>query len=178
MKLNEIKPNTNNPRKVSAKKMEALVKSITDFPQMMELRPIIIDEENVILGGNMRFIALQKIYGKNGEVPDLWIRRADSLTDEEKRRFIITDNNNFGEWDYEELKSDWNLDELVDFGLDLPDDFFDKENSVEKPEEKQLKPFNSAHILISYKPDRHDEIINVIDSLLNDDEIEILQSAN
>ena len=98
MKLSAIHVNSNNPRLIKDDRFQKLVKSISEFPKMMELRPIVIDSEGMILGGNMRFKALKEL--KYKEVPDEWVKRADELTDEEKQRFIIEDNVPFGEWDW------------------------------------------------------------------------------
>lgn len=86
---------------------------------MMNLRPIVIDADNTILGGNMRFKAIQHLGYK--EIPDSWVKRADELTKEEKQRFIIADNVSGGEWDWEILKDDWDVDKLNEWGLDVPD---------------------------------------------------------
>ena len=112
MKLSTIRPNPKNPRVLRDDKFQKLKKSIEDFPKMMELRPIVVDDEGVILGGNMRFRALQDIYGKNGEIPDAWVKRAADLTEDEKRQFIIKDNAAFGEWDWDMLANEWNAEEL------------------------------------------------------------------
>ena len=99
MKLSQIKLNPNNPRVIKDEKFAKLVKSITEFPKMMALRPIVINNDNVVLGGNMRLKALKEIGYK--EIPDEWVKRADDLTEEEARRFIIADNVGFGEHDWE-----------------------------------------------------------------------------
>jgi len=116
MKLSSIKLNPDNPRQIKDARFEALKKSIFEFPKMLELRPIIIDNDGVILGGNMRYRALKEL--KYKEIPDNWVRKATDLTDEERRRFILTDNNEFGEWDFDTLSS-WDEDELVEWGIDL-----------------------------------------------------------
>lgn len=117
MKLTAIKKNPDNPRVLKDDKFKKLVKSIQDFPQMMELRPIVVDENGVILGGNMRYEALKSI-GKK-EIPDTWVKRADELTEEQKREFIIKDNVGFGEWDWDILANEWDADLLDDWGLEL-----------------------------------------------------------
>lgn len=104
IKLSTIKPNPNNPRIIRNEKFEKLKRSIEEFPEMMELRPIVVDETNTIIGGNMRFRALQDL-GKK-EVPSSWIKKASELTDDQKKRFVITDNASFGEWEWEAIKSD------------------------------------------------------------------------
>jgi len=121
MKLSEIHINPLNPRLIKDDRFKKLVKSISEFPKMMELRPIIIDSDMQILGGNMRFKALKEL--KYKDVPDEWVKRADELTDEEKQRFIIEDNVGFGEFDWEMLANEWDADLLADWGLELPTDF-------------------------------------------------------
>ena len=116
IKLSSIKPNPNNPRLIKDDKFKKLVKSISEFPKMMELRPIVVDENNIILGGNMRYKALQEL-GKK-EIPKEWIKKASDLSDDEVRRFIIADNVGFGEWDEEMLRVDWDVDELDEWGID------------------------------------------------------------
>jgi hypothetical protein len=83
---------------------------------MMELRPIIVDNDMMILGGNMRFKALKEL--KYKDIPAGWVKRAEELTDEEKRRFIIEDNIGFGDWDFDALQ-DWDRDQLIDWGLEF-----------------------------------------------------------
>jgi DNA modification methylase len=118
MKLSEIKANKNNPRILKDDKFKKLCQSITDFPKMMKLRPIIIDSDNMVLGGNMRLKALQELKFK--EIPDEWVKQASELTEEEKKRFIIADNVGFGEWDYDILANEWDSEELSEWGLDIP----------------------------------------------------------
>lgn len=132
MKLSKIKLNPQNPRLVKDEKFKKLVKSIQDFPQMMELRPIVIDNQNMILGGNMRFRALQELGMK--DVPDNWIKKADELTEEQKKEFIIKDNIGYGEWDWEILANEWSQADLEEWGLDVPE-FAPEEEEEEKAEE-------------------------------------------
>ena len=118
IKLSTIKPNKKNPRFVKDEKFEKLCKSIESFAEkMMPLRPIVIDENNIILGGNMRFKALKHLGYK--EVPSDWIKQANDLTEEEKNEFIIKDNVGFGDWDWEVLANEWNSEELEEWGLDI-----------------------------------------------------------
>lgn len=125
--------NEKNPRYISEERMAKLVASIEDFPKMMHLRPIIIDNDGLILGGNMRFRALQSLGYK--EIPDEWVRRADDLTEEEKRQFIIKDNVPFGAWDMDILANEWDESELERWGLDYdfinPDELGDEFNLPE-----------------------------------------------
>jgi site-specific DNA-methyltransferase (adenine-specific) len=118
MKINLIKPNPNNPRIIKDDKFKKLVQSIKDFPQMLELRPIVIDENNIVLGGNMRLKACQELGLK--DVPTIF---AKDLTEEQKKEFIIKDNVGFGEWNWDDLANDWDEELLVEWGLDLPISF-------------------------------------------------------
>lgn len=145
MKLSQIKPNPSNPRIIRDDKFNKLVKSIQQFPAMMEKRPIVVDETMTVLGGNMRLRALQHIYGKSGDIPDNWVTVAEGWTDEQKREFVIKDNAAFGEWDWDALANEWNADDLTDWGIDIPvpedateiptgevkEDGFDPEQTVE-----------------------------------------------
>jgi DNA modification methylase len=129
MKLSEIHTNPSNPRLIKDDKFKKLVKSISEFPKMMELRPIIIDSEGTILGGNMRFKALQEL--KYKDIPSEWVKRAEELTEAEKRRFIIEDNVPFREWDWDTLANEWDQAELLEWGLDIPDFAINKVEAVE-----------------------------------------------
>lgn len=112
--IREIKPNTNNPRIIKDDKFKKLVKSIKEFPEMLELRPIVVDSDMIVLGGNMRLKAC--IEAGLTEVP---ILVADQLTEEQKKEFIVKDNVGFGEWDWDLLANEWDADLLEDWGLDL-----------------------------------------------------------
>jgi hypothetical protein len=118
MKLSDIKPNPSNPRVIKDDKFHKLVKSIKDFPEMLSLRPMIIDEHSIVLGGNMRLKALQELGYK--DIPDEWVMKASDLNEDQKRQFIIKDNIGFGEWEWETLANEWDVDELRDWGLDIP----------------------------------------------------------
>jgi site-specific DNA-methyltransferase (adenine-specific) len=130
IQLNTIKPNPDNPRVIKDDKFDKMCRSIKEFPKMMELRPIIIDASRVILGGNMRLRALQHL-GYN-EIPDGWVRSADDLTDDERKRFIIADNVGYGEWDWEALANEWDAAQLTEWGLDVPDGFGDPEQEAQE----------------------------------------------
>lgn len=116
MKLSDIKMNPSNPRVIKDERFEKLKKSISEFPAMLALRPLVINSDNVVLGGNMRLKALKELGYK--DIPDEWVKRADDLTDEEQRRFIIADNVGFGEHDWAMLATEWDVEELKDWGLD------------------------------------------------------------
>ena len=116
MKLSELHINKKNPRLIGNEKFRKLCESIRTFPAMMELRPIVVNKEKMILGGNMRFKACQKLGYK--EIPDNWVRIADKLTEEEQKRFTIEDNVTHGEWDMDLIK-EWDEKELQEWGFDI-----------------------------------------------------------
>ena len=115
MNINEIKPNPNNPRIIKDDKFKKLVKSIQDFPQMLELRPIVIDENNIVLGGNMRLKACIE-----AGLTDVPVKQAKELTEEQKKEFIVKDNVGYGEWDWDDLANNWDEQLLTEWGLDIP----------------------------------------------------------
>jgi DNA modification methylase len=117
VKLSEIKLNPDNPRRISEKDMDRLVKSLTEFPDMMQIREIVVDETMTVLGGNMRTLALRKSGAK-----ECTAKIVKGLTPEQKREFVIKDNSAFGEWDMD-LLSGWDDLPLVEWGLDLPEDW-------------------------------------------------------
>ena len=117
VKIKDIKLNPSNPRLIKDEKFAKLVKSIKDFPKMMELRPLVVNEDNVIIGGNMRFKAIKELGYTN--IPDEWVKRADGLNEEETRRFIIADNVGFGEHDWDVLANEWDVSELEEWGMDV-----------------------------------------------------------
>ena len=125
MKLKDIKKNPSNPRVIRDDKFKKLVNSIKEFPKMMALRPMVLDENNIVLGGNMRLKALNELGYK--EIPEEWIKRANDLSEEEQRRFVIADNVGFGEHDYEMLKEEWDVEKLEDWGIE-----FQEENEHEE----------------------------------------------
>jgi hypothetical protein len=131
MLLSEITKNPDNPRLIKDEKFARLKKSIKEFPQMMTLRPIVIDDLGVVLGGNMRLEALKALGYK--EIPNDWLKRASELSEEEKKRFIISDNSNFGEWDFDLLANEWSDYPLAEWGVDIPEDW----GPVEKVEEDE-----------------------------------------
>lgn len=124
MKLKDIKPNPNNPRVLRDEKFQKLKQSITEFPKMLSLRPMVIDENNVVLGGNMRLRALQELGFT--DIDEAWVKRSSDLTEEEKKRFIIADNVAFGEWDWDTLANDWEVVDLEAWGMEIPQ--FDEGN--------------------------------------------------
>lgn len=118
IEISKVKPNPNNPRIIKDDKFLKLVKSIKEFPEMLNLRPIVVNDDMVVLGGNMRLKACKEAGLK--KVP---VIVASKLSAEKQREFIIKDNVGFGEWDWEMIANEWDTDELSDWGLDVPADF-------------------------------------------------------
>jgi len=114
VKLKDLKPNPKNPRFIRDEKFERLKKSIQDFPEMLKLRPIVVDDDMVVLGGNMRLKALTDLGVKEVE-----IIKAKDLTEEQKAEFIIKDNVGFGEWDWDSLANEWDSQLLGEWGMDV-----------------------------------------------------------
>lgn len=111
--ISKVLSNTNNPRIIKDYKFKQLVKSIKEFPEMLEKRPIVVDEGMVVLGGNMRLKAC-----KEAGLKEIWIDVVDDWSDHQKEQFIIKDNVGFGEWDWEILANEWNPEELKEWGLE------------------------------------------------------------
>jgi len=126
VKITEVKTNPNNPRLIKDDKFKKLVKSIKEFPQMLELRPIVVNDDMIVLGGNMRLKACKEAGLK--EVP---IIKASDLTDEQQKEFIVKDNVGFGEWDWDILANEWDSVQLEDWGLDAWQNMDDIETSDE-----------------------------------------------
>ena len=113
--IGSVKGNSRNPRFIRDEKFKKLVASLVEFPEMATLRPLVVDENMTVLGGNMRLKAMQELKWK--EVP---IVVAEGLTDAQKDEFVIKDNVGFGEWDWEQLANEWDAEELTRWGLDIP----------------------------------------------------------
>jgi DNA modification methylase len=116
VKISEVKANPNNPRLIKDDKFKKLLKSIQEFPEMLSLRPIVVNADMIVLGGNMRLKAC-----KEAGLKEVDIIKADDLTEEQQKQFIIKDNVGFGEWDWEDLANNWDAEQLTDWGLDIPD---------------------------------------------------------
>ena len=127
VKISEVKMNPNNPRLIKDDKFAKLVRSIKEFPKMLEIRPIVVNADMIVLGGNMRLKAC-----KEAGLKEVTIIFADDLTEDEQKQFIIKDNVGFGEWDWEQLANEWDADNLEDWGLDIPDFEVKEELSAEE----------------------------------------------
>jgi hypothetical protein len=153
IEITKIKLNPNNPRLIKDDKFKKLVQSIKDFPEMLDIRPIVVNKEMIILGGNMRYKACKEAGLK--QVP---IIIAD-LTEDQQKEFLIKDNTSGGEWDFDLLANEWDAEQLEAWGLDLPiDDKIDKLNEgevLEFEQSVQLIP-PKEYILIMAEPNSED----------------------
>jgi len=122
--INKVRGNPNNPRIIKNDKFKKLVQSIKDFPEMLELRPIIVDEDMVVLGGNMRLKA-----SKDAGLKEVWIDIATGLNEEQKKEFIVKDNVGFGEWEWDILANEWDSVQLAEWGLDVWQNEDDEQNN-------------------------------------------------
>ena len=178
--INEVKPNPKNPRIIKDGKFQKLVKSIQEFPDMLNKRPLIVftdvDNKYVVLGGNMRLKALKEL--KHETVP---IIVADEWTEEQKNEFLIKDNVGFGEWDWDSLANEWDAEKLEDWGLnvlefsgdidysilddeDLADDLLDMANGVKKAIQIEFESehYESAYELVKFWRERESYIGGMI----------------
>jgi DNA modification methylase len=128
-----IKPNDENPRFITDAKFKKLIKSIKSFPEMLEARPLVVDENMMVLGGNMRLKAL-----KSAGIFEVPINQVLGWTEEQKKEFIVKDNVGFGEWDWDILANQYDQEELVEWGMDLPE--FPTEEVLEAEEDDYEEP--------------------------------------
>jgi len=162
IKISEVKGNPSNPRIIKNDKFLKLVKSIQEFPEMLKLRPIVVDEDMVVLGGNMRLKA-----SKAAGLKEVWIEVAEGLTEEQKKEFVVKDNVGFGEWEWDMLANEWDSVELAEWGLDVwpneddvkePEDMLSKNIKAPAYEPKNEKPIESE----LFNEDKTKELIKKI----------------
>tara|TARA_R110000803_G_scaffold190817_3_gene253399 strand:+ start:314 stop:916 length:603 start_codon:yes stop_codon:yes gene_type:complete len=171
IKINKVKGNPKNPRIIKDKKFKELVKSITELPEMLELRPIIVDEDMMILGGNMRYRA-----AKEAGLKEIWVDTTEGWSQEKKDEFVIKDNVTYGEWDWAMLANDWNSTSLVNWSLDVWQNYDDQVNKVNKGDENSewvgmpdFEPKNeSINIVITFKDNEtREDFVKKIDLKLS-----------
>ena len=168
LKINQLKPNESNPRIIKEIKFKKLVKSIKDFPEMLELRPIVIDEDNVILGGNMRYKA-----SVEAGLKEVYVKVAKGLTQEQKDEFIVKDNVGFGEWDWDILGNEWNNAKLGEWGMDVwqPEEAVDysvlEDLDLGSTLEDKIDGVKRA-IQIEFEPEHYDEATMLINQARKD----------
>ena len=150
LKINELKPNKDNPRIIKDHKFKKLVKSIKEFPEMLELRPIVVDEDMTILGGNMRYRA-----SIEAGLKEVYVKIAKGLSENQKKEFIVKDNVGFGEWDWDILANEWDSIKLEDWGLELKIedeiDNLEEDEEIELPQSVQLEP-PKEYVIILCEP--------------------------
>jgi hypothetical protein len=157
VKISEVISNPNNPRLIKDDKFKKLVKSIQDFPDMLNVRPIVVNKDMVVLGGNMRLKAIKEAGIKeiNVDIVD-W-------NEQQQKEFIVKDNVGYGEWDWNDLANNWDSEELTDWGLDIPN--FNTEGFADKNKELSLDDVtDSMTITLKYT---EEEYHIVKDALLN-----------
>tara|TARA_Y100001963_G_scaffold159258_1_gene262144 strand:+ start:1485 stop:2087 length:603 start_codon:yes stop_codon:yes gene_type:complete len=128
--IKKVKPNPDNPRVIKNDKYNKLVTSIKEFPEMLKLRPIVVNKDMIVLGGNMRLKAC-----KEAKLKEVYIIKADELTEEQQKEFMIKDNASFGEWDWDIIANEWNSVDLEAWGIDVwqnVDDMIDKVNTSDE----------------------------------------------
>lgn len=162
VKTKEIIANDTNPRVIKDEKFKKLVQSIKDFPQMLHLRPIVVNDDMVVLGGNMRLRAVQEVGLK--EVP---IIKASDLTEEQQKEFIIKDNVGFGEWDWDVLANEWEAELLTEWGLDVWQQPVEVDYSLLDEEDLSGELSDMADgvkkaIQIEFEPDHYEEATEIV----------------
>ena len=167
IEINKIKANTNNPRLIKDYKFDKLVKSIKEFPEMLEKRPIVVDEDMIVLGGNMRLKACQEAGLKKIDVII-----AEGWSEKQKQQFIIKDNIGYGEWDWDILANDWDNTKLNEWGLDVwqPDESIsnEKDYSINSLDDK-LSRFLDAkikNITIPFETNEFNLVVEKLETLL------------
>tara|TARA_R100001460_G_scaffold60986_2_gene101093 strand:+ start:130 stop:705 length:576 start_codon:yes stop_codon:yes gene_type:complete len=163
--ISEVKKNPDNPRLIKDYKYQKLVRSLKDFPKMLELRPIVVNKDMVILGGNMRYRA-----SIDAGLKEVWIKIAE-LTPEQEKEFIIKDNSSFGEWDWDTLANEWDIENLKDWGLDLPTVYFDDDEEPKFDEEElsqELDAYINANIkqiVLHYNTEDYEAMMENLETL-------------
>ena len=167
VKISKVKGNPSNPRIIKNDKFKKLVNSIQEFPEMLKLRPIVVDEDMMVLGGNMRLKA-----SKEAGLKEVWIDIAEGLTEEQKKEFIVKDNVNFGEWDWAMLGNEWNTIKVTEWGLDVWENQDDRNDLDAKLEWEGMPEFNNndltpkRQVIVSFKTD---EDVQRFAKLINQD---------
>lgn len=174
MKLKDIKLNPSNPRVIKDNKFKQLVQSIQDFPQMLSIRPIVVNDEMIVLGGNMRLRACQE--AKLKEIPVLV---ASELTPAQQQEFIIKDNVSYGVWDWDVIANEWSEDTVVDWGLDIPKfttvgDIEAKGRMAATLDEKLDTYMNGTikQVVLYYEFNVYEKIIQMLDKVAQENNLE------
>jgi len=167
VKISKVKGNPNNPRIIKNDKFKKLVKSIQEFPEMLKLRPIVVDEDFMVLGGNMRLKA-----SKDAGLKEVWIEVAEGLTEEQKKEFIVKDNVGFGDWDWDMLGNVWDNTKLGEWGMDvwqpeLDEVWNEKENENNTDYLEKYLNKETGVLKISFLQDEYKQIVDEFTAILN-----------
>jgi hypothetical protein len=164
VKISEVKSNPNNPRIIKDDKFQKLVKSIKEFPEMLNIRPIVVNADMVVLGGNMRLRAC-----KEAGLKEVAIIKASDLTEDQQKQFIIKDNVGFGEWDWGMLANEWNSEDIESWGLDIPgfDDVDDLGENFSLPDGDKA-PFQQMTFTLA--DEQAEQIKNAIEEIKHTEE--------
>ena len=161
--ISSITENAANPRTINKHKFQKLVNSVREFPEMLSLRPIVVDKDNVILGGNMRYKACKELGLK-----EVYIIQATDLNDKQAQEFIVKDNVGFGEWDWDILANAFDNVELKEWGLDVWQPEEEVSNNTDyslNTAEEKLNRFLDAKIKNITIPFENEEFGDVVDRL-------------
>jgi hypothetical protein len=180
VKISKVKGNPSNPRIIKNDKFKKLVTSIKEFPEMLKLRPIVVDEDMIVLGGNMRLKA-----SKDAGLKEVWIEVAEGLTEDQKKEFIVKDNVGFGEWEWDMLANEWDSVQLAEWGLDVwqnEDDAIveDTNTYTRKIVAPTYEPKNEKPVITDLiNQDKTNELISKIESskISKEDKIFLTQAA-
>lgn len=169
VKISKIKRNTDNPRIIKDNKFYKLVKSVKEFPEMLKIRPIVVNNDMVVLGGNMRLKACKEAGLK--EVP---VIQADTLTAEQQREFIVKDNVGFGEWDWDMVANEWDSQELEEWGFSMPvfqDNLSNTDDYKGSNPELELDNFMNAEIkrlYLVYDSETFEKVVEWLNKKIED----------
>ena len=173
VKINDVKPNPTNPRIIKDAKFKQLVESIRNFPQMLNLRPIVVNADMVVLGGNMRLKAC-----KEAGLSEIPILIASEFTEEQQREFTIKDNVGYGEWDWDELANNWDTSDLKDWGLDIPNFNIDDDSEPEIDKDllgNALDRYlnnNIKQIVLYFENEHFEKTMNRLDAIAKANDLE------
>lgn len=181
MKLEQLHPNEGqikgvprNPRTITEEEFKKLKKSLKNFRKMLYLRPMVVDEDYNILGGNMRYRALVKLaeehakigaYEFTDDIPDEWVKQDCTLTEKEKREFVLKDNKERGETDWDIIANEWDTMELQEWDMEIPigageldnEGNYSSEQNTEY-EQAQILDVEDEYIIVTCKPEEFDEV--------------------
>ena len=174
--VSKLKPNPLNPRSISEPNLQKLVKSIKEFPEMLKARPIVVNKEMVVLGGNMRLQALQEAGIEKVDVQVV------SWTKQQEQQFIIKDNVSFGQWDWDVLHQDWNSKNLQNWGLDiwLNDDDVDLDAYFEKSsmEHDNAQEKTKFKVVLEYTEEEHGKVLSRLSKIASTPATAVWQLLN